>query len=66
MPSEVAIDLEADIRYGGAIDTPDGLTHDGWGTDVERVFDADGGSPSAPPLELDLTAKFGHIDVRRG
>ena len=67
VPSEVAIDLHADIRYGGAIDTPDGLTHDGWGTDVQRTFPADGSrsGPSAP-LELDLDAGFGHIDVRRG
>lgn len=65
VPSEVAIELAADVRYGGAIDTPDGLTRDGWGTDVERTYAADGGSSSAP-LVLDLEAGFGHIDVRRG
>jgi hypothetical protein len=69
VPPEVGIDLQADVRYGGAIDTPDGLTHDGWGTDVERVYDGEktgGGSTSSAPLELHLKAGFGHIDVRRG
>ena len=65
VPGYVDVDLDAEVRFGGSIDTPDGLTHDGWGTDVERTYD---GPPSTTgaPLELDLLAKFGHIDVRRG
>jgi phage shock protein PspC (stress-responsive transcriptional regulator) len=66
VPPQVAIDLRADVRYGGVIDTPDGLTHDGWGTDVERTYGADRPRSSAAPLVLDLSARFGHIDVRRG
>jgi len=65
VPPEVAIDLEADVRYGGAIETPDGLTHDRWGADVERTYAADGGSSRAP-LVLDPDAAFGHLDVRGG
>ena len=65
VPPEVAIDLEAAIEYGGAIDTPDGRTTDGWGNSVERTYPAETGSGGAP-LELDLEAGFGHIDVRRG
>ena len=67
--AEAFTDLEADVRYGGAIDTPDGLTHDGWGTDVERVYPGEstaGSTTRSAPLELDLEAGFDHIDVRRG
>jgi phage shock protein PspC (stress-responsive transcriptional regulator) len=65
VPGQVDIDLDAEIRYGGAIDTPDGRTYDGWGTDLQRTFE---GPPevTGPPLELDLETGFGHIDVRRG
>jgi hypothetical protein len=65
VPGYIDVAVDADVRYGGAIDTPDGLTHDGWGTDVNRTYD---GPPSVTgdPLTLKLDAKFGHIDVRRG
>jgi phage shock protein PspC (stress-responsive transcriptional regulator) len=65
VPGYVDVDLQADVRYGGSIDTPDGLTQDGWGTSVDRTY---AGPPSVTgaPLELDLEAGFGHIDVRWG
>ncbi len=65
VPGYLDVTVDAEIRYGGAIDTPDGLTHDGWGTTIENTYRGGAGSPSAP-LELDLEAGFGHIDVRRG
>lgn len=69
VPPEVSIDLDADIRYGGAIATPDGRTQEGWGPAVSTRFEGEtprGDTAGAEPLELDLETGFGHIDVRRG
>ncbi len=65
VPGYVDVDVDARVRFGGAIDTPDGLTHDGWGTDVQRVYAGPPGV-TGPPLRLVLNADFGHIDIRRG
>ena len=61
LPLGLSADLDADIRYGGAIDTPDGLTRDGWDVGVDRRYGV-----AEDTVELDLSVGFGHIDVRRG
>ncbi len=67
LPEGVAADLDARIRYGGAIDTPDEVTRDGWGTSVtQRYADSDDATDNDAVVGLDLEAGFGHIDLRRG
>ncbi len=62
LPDGVAADLDAEIRYGGAIDTPDAVTRDGWNvTLTERYGDT---AQTDAVVDLDLDAGFGHIDLR--
>lgn len=64
VPDGVNITLDAQVRYGGAIDTPDGDTSDGW--NVQQDWSDLGAGDDAPTVDLDLEVAFGHIDVRRG
>lgn len=61
VPPGLSVDLEAEIRYGGSIEPPDGLTRDGWDVAVDQRYGA-----ADDTVALDLSVGFGHINVRRG
>ena len=61
VPDDLAVELDADIEYGGAIETPGGIL-DGWSRSLQSRLD-EGDAVSEIALDLDL--KFGHIEVRQ-
>jgi hypothetical protein len=61
VPDDLAVELVADIEYGGAIETPSGML-DGWSRTLQTRIDE---GDAAAEVELELDLKFGHIEVRQ-
>jgi hypothetical protein len=61
VPEDLAVELDADIEYGGAIETPAGEL-DGWGRTLHSRID---GGDAVAEIDLELDLKFGHIEVRQ-
>ncbi|CAA9362686.1 MAG: hypothetical protein AVDCRST_MAG47-308 [uncultured Nocardioidaceae bacterium] len=61
VPDDLAVDLNADIEYGGAIETPSGML-DGWSRSLQTRLDE---GDAAAEVELELDLQFGHIEVRQ-
>ena len=61
MPEDLAVELDADIEYGGAIETPTGVL-DGWSRTLRSTIDE---GDAAAEVALDLDLQFGHIEVRQ-
>ena len=59
VPDDLAVDFDADIEYGGSIETPVAV-RDGWSTELQgRAGDEE---PLAV-VDLELDLQFGHIEV---
>lgn len=61
VPDDLTVDYLADIRYGGAIETPDGA-QDGWSQSLQGSV---GGDDTVATIDLELDLKFGNIEVRQ-
>ena len=61
VPDDLAVELDADIEYGGAIETPSRML-DGWSRTLQTRID-EGDAVAEVQLELDV--QFGHIEVRQ-
>ena len=59
LPDGLAADVDADIRFGGAV-TINGSEDGGWGYSRDAFV----GDSSEPAVNLDIDVKFGHIEVR--
>jgi phage shock protein PspC (stress-responsive transcriptional regulator) len=60
VPDDLRVDFQADVEFGGAIDTPDGR-RDGWGASLPGVVNDDADTQ----VDLDLDLRFGHIELRQ-
>ena len=61
VPDDLAVEYDADIEYGGAIETPDGV-QEGWNRSMQGRLD-EGDAVAELTVELDL--EFGEIEVRQ-
>jgi hypothetical protein len=60
VPDDLEVGYEANIEYGGMIETPNGQ-RDGWGASMDGVLNREADSR----VDLDIDLRFGHIEVRQ-